>query len=86
MIILAVVGEANANHSKSTEDKTIRCVQGYFTIYALSMMSCSLPVRQQNTSVSLPVLLVAPGGQFASLTIHQAGSGASLFPRVVVLY
>lgn len=32
-----------------------------------------------------PVILVAPGGQFPGLSIHQAGSRTSLFPRVVVL-
>lgn len=35
---------------------------------------------------TLPVLMVALGGQFAGLPVHQAGSGARLLPGVVVLH
>ena len=34
----------------------------------------------------LPDVLVAPVGQFTSLSVHQTRSGPSLLPRVVILH
>jgi len=35
---------------------------------------------------AVPVVTVAPAGQFAGLPVHQAGSGPGLLPGVVVLH
>lgn len=34
----------------------------------------------------VPVVLIAPVGQFPSLTVHQTRPGASFLPGVVVLH